>query len=93
MAKQHGTLHPVFTLASQAMAKLSSGIVYIMLTSDSQGTHWLEETEWNKQERPNLDLAVTEVIRVNPDNDDQETIKGGTLTRPQCDPVSSRLQP
>ena len=60
-----------------------------MLPSDTQGTEWEEETVWDKYEWPNLGSAVTEVIRVNPDNDDQETI----LVRRQRDPAPTRPQP
>lgn len=73
-----------FNLASREMAKLSSGIVYVMLPSDTKGTDWWHESVWNLYEWPNLGSAVTEVIRVNPDNDNQETIKGGASARPQC---------
>lgn len=69
-----------FNLASQAMAELSSGIVYVMLPSKTKGTDWQKDTVWDKYEWPNLPSAVTEVIRINPDNDDQETIKGGAST-------------
>lgn len=36
-----------FNLASRAMAELSSGISYIMLPSDTQGTDWWYESVWN----------------------------------------------
>lgn len=64
-----------FNLASRAMAELSSGIIYIMLPSDTQGTGWWYESLWNLYEWPSLGSAVTEVIRVNPDNNHQETNK------------------
>lgn len=62
--------------ASQAMAEVSSGIVYVMLPSDTTGTKWKKETVWNEFEWPNLGKGVTKVIRVNPDNDKEEVIKG-----------------
>lgn len=64
-------------LAAQALPKLSSGIVYVMLPSDTKNTNWQKDSVWDW---PNLGLAVTEVVRVNPDNNEQETIKGGALT-------------
>lgn len=55
-----------FNLASRAMAELSSGIIYIMLPSDTHGTDWWHESVWKLYEWPNLGLAVMEVIGVNP---------------------------
>lgn len=69
-----------FNLASQAMAELSDGIVYVMLPDDTKGTDWNKDTVWAKYEWPNLGSAVTKVVRVNPDNDNQETIKGSAST-------------
>lgn len=65
-----------FNIASQAMAEASSGTAYVMLPSDTKGTEWKKETVWDKYEWPNLGSGITKVVRVNPDNDDQETIKG-----------------
>ena len=65
-----------FNICSQAMAEASSGTVYVMLPSDTKGTDWHKGTVWDKFEWPNLGSGVTKVIRVNPDNDNSETIKG-----------------
>ena len=78
--KDEDTSTKFFNLASQAMAELSSGIVYVMLPSDTKGTDWKKDTVWAEYEWPNLGSAVKEVVRVNPENDDQETIKGGSST-------------
>ena len=60
--------------------------------TSERGIDWREKAECNRYEWPNLGLEVKEVIRVNPDNNNQETIKGGVLVRPQRDLVSTRLQ-
>lgn len=52
-----------FALASPAMADLASGIVHVMLPSDTQGTNWLRGTVWDLYEWPHLSSDVTEVIR------------------------------
>ncbi|KAI9784926.1 MAG: hypothetical protein M1816_000562 [Peltula sp. TS41687] len=62
-----------FDLASQAMAELSTGTVYVMLPSDTSGTDWWKGTVWDRAEWPNIKHA-DRIIRVNPDNDKQETI-------------------
>lgn len=71
-----------FALASRAMAELASGTVHVMLPSDTQGTNWWRGTVWDLYKWPHLSSDVTEVIRVNPDNDHEQTIKGGAA-RPQ----------
>lgn len=86
-----------FNRASQAMAELSAGTVYVMLPSDTKGVDWKTGTVWDAYEWPNLGSGVSEVIRVNPDNDNEETIKGGsstaaaaTLPGPQsCQPTTA----
>ncbi|KAL4905217.1 hypothetical protein BDW74DRAFT_178220 [Aspergillus multicolor] len=55
--------------ASQAVAVLCSGTVYVILPSDTRGTDWYEGSVWAKYEWPNLGPDVTKVVRVNPDND------------------------
>lgn len=72
-----------FKLASQAMAELSSGVIYIMVPSNTQGTDWWYNSLWNLIKWSNIGPAVTQVIRVNPDTDHQETIKGGMPARSQ----------
>lgn len=44
---------------------------------DGKGHNWHKGTVWDEHEWPNLGAGVTKVIRVNPDNNNQETIKGG----------------
>ena len=70
-----------FNLASTAMAQLSAGTVYVMLPSDTKGTNWQSGTVWDSAEWPYLRMEkdkenpnVEKIIRVNPDNKDQETI-------------------
>lgn len=77
--KWGGKMEKFFDLASKGMAELSSGKVYVMLPSDSKGTEWPKGSYWNDFEWPALqkNTDVSEVIRVNPDNDNQETILGG----------------
>lgn len=58
-----------FELASQAMAELSSGTVHVLLPSDMQGRDWWPTTVWNWYERHNFGLLVTNIIRINPEND------------------------
>lgn len=67
-----------FALASRAMAELASGTVYVVLPSDTQGTNWLRGTVWDLYEWPHLSSDVTKVIRINPVNDQEETIKEGS---------------
>ena len=62
------------TRASEAMAKLASGEVHVLLPSDTKGTEWTKGTVWDVNEYPNLGAAVTKIIRVNPDNDEEEEI-------------------
>ncbi|KIN03105.1 hypothetical protein OIDMADRAFT_27565 [Oidiodendron maius Zn] len=62
------------TRASEAMAKLASGEVHVLLPSNTKGTEWAPGTVWDVNEYPNLGAAVTKIIRVNPDNDDEEEI-------------------
>lgn len=38
----------LFELASEGMAQLSSGKVYVMLPSDTKGTAWVEKSHWNR---------------------------------------------
>ena len=72
-----------FDICSQAMAEGSSGTVYVMLPSDTKGKDWHKGTVWDEYEWPHLGSGVSKVIRVNPDNNDQETIKGqGTAQKP-----------
>ncbi|KAL4945544.1 hypothetical protein BDV06DRAFT_219232 [Aspergillus oleicola] len=61
--------------ASQAMAEMCSGVVYVMLRSDQTGTKWRDDSTWNEFEWPNLGGDVTRVVRINPDNDRQEIIR------------------
>lgn len=70
-----------FDLASTAMAELSAGIVYVMLPSDTKGTNWQSDTVWDRAEWPYLRMEkgkenpnVEKIIRVNPNNEDEETI-------------------
>lgn len=72
-----------FKLASQAMAELSSGVIYIMVPSNTQGTDWWYNSVWNLIKWSNIGPAVTQFIRVNPDTDHQETIKGAMPARSQ----------
>lgn len=72
-----------FNVASQAMAELSAGTVYVMLPSDTTGTKWKADTVWDKYEWPNLASSVERVIRINPDNQNKEIIKG-SYTSGQC---------
>jgi hypothetical protein len=64
--------------ASEAMAKKSEGTVYVIMPSDTmgQGTAWWKSSVWNRIEYNNLDLGgkVTKLIKINPDNDDQEVL-------------------
>lgn len=67
-----------FDIASAAMAQVSSGVVYVLLPSDTKGTNWNQDTVWAREEWPNLrggkNPAVTKIVRVNPDNSNEETI-------------------
>lgn len=67
-----------FDNASAAMAQVSSGVVYVLLPSDTKGTKWNQDTVWAREEWPNLgngkNPAVTKIVRVNPDNSNEETI-------------------
>lgn len=69
-----------FNAAPQAMAEVSAGKIYVMLPSDTTGTDWHKDTVWNNYEWPNLGAGVTQVIRVNPDNEDEELIKGDYIS-------------
>ena len=82
-----------FNRASQALAELSSGIVYTMLPSDTKGKDWKAGTVWDKYEWPNLGPDVTKVIRVNPDNDDEETIKGDGASATSTLPLPATCYP
>jgi cell division septation protein DedD len=62
--------------ASEAMARSCSGTVYVMLPTDTKGLNWRKGTVWDKDEYPNLSSAVTKLIRINPENDDEEVLKG-----------------
>lgn len=82
-----------FNRASQAMAELSSGTVFVMLPSDTNGNDWKAGTVWDKYEWPNLRSAVTTVIRVNPDNDKHETIKSDSSATVPKLPAPASCQP
>ncbi|KAI9934549.1 hypothetical protein ASPWEDRAFT_30915 [Aspergillus wentii DTO 134E9] len=64
-------------IASKAYANKAEGTVYVMLPEEP-GTKWHENTIWDKTEWPTLKAShkVQNVIRINPDNDHQEAIKG-----------------
>lgn len=62
--------------ASQAFAEKAEGVVYVLLPKDTTGTNWQKGTVWDQYEWPNLGPGVTKVIRVNPDDDTEEVIKG-----------------
>lgn len=66
-----------FDICSQAMAEASSGTVYVLLPP-GQGTNWKTGTVWDGFEWPNLGSGVTKVVRINPDNTDEEVIKDTT---------------
>jgi hypothetical protein len=58
------------------MARTCSGVAYVLLPTDTKGTQWKSGTVWDEDEWPNMSSAVTKVIRVNLENDDEETING-----------------
>lgn len=66
-----------FNICSQAMAEASSGTVYVLLPP-GKGTDWKKGTVWDSYEWPNLGSGVDKVIRINPDNTDEEVIKDTT---------------
>ena len=82
-----------FNLASQALAGLSSGTVYVILPSDTKGKDWKVGTVWDKYEWPSLTPDVTKVIRVNPDNDNEETIKEDSSATLATLPAPASCQP
>lgn len=82
-----------FNICSQAMAEASSGTVYVLLPSGS-GTDWKKGTVWDSYEWPNLGSGVTKVIRINPDNEDEEVIKDTTVaSNPPPDPAPAPTPP
>ncbi|KAI4859379.1 hypothetical protein F4820DRAFT_439979 [Hypoxylon rubiginosum] len=63
-----------FDICSQALAEASSGTVYVLLPED-KARNWQSGTVWDRKEWPNIP-SNAKVIRINPDNETQETIKG-----------------
>ncbi|XXH01603.1 hypothetical protein Hte_007963 [Hypoxylon texense] len=63
-----------FAICSQALAEASSGTIYVLL-QQQPGLDWESGTVWDTKEWPNI-RNDAKVIRINPDNDVQETIKG-----------------
>lgn len=61
-----------FDAASQAMAELVTGKVYVMLPA-GQGTTWLKDSVWDRMEWPNMNPAA-EVIRINPDDTSHQEV-------------------
>jgi len=59
-----------------AFSEAAIGEVHVLLPSNKKGTDWYLGSLWAMLEWPNLSSAVTRVIRVNPDNDNKEIIKG-----------------
>ncbi|GLB36801.1 hypothetical protein LshimejAT787_0310880 [Lyophyllum shimeji] len=64
--------------ASEAIAEMSSGTIYVLLPANTVGTNFHPGTVWSRLEWPELqrNSKVTKVIKVNPDNSKQEVIKG-----------------
>lgn len=82
-----------FNICSQAMAEASSGTVYVLLPKGS-GTDWKKDTVWDLYEWPNLGSGVTKVIRINPDNTDEEVIKDTTtVSTPPAPPLENPPPP
>ena len=80
-----------FNICSQAVAEASSGTAYVLLPP-GKGTDWKKGTVWDGYEWPNLGSGVTKVIRINPDNTDEEVIKGGSAA-PTSDPAPAPPAP
>lgn len=71
---------------SQALAEASSGRAYVFLREGS-GTDWDEKSHWHKWEWPYLSPAITELIRINPnDPNHKEWIIGDPPSGP-ADPA------
>ncbi|KAF8060772.1 hypothetical protein FPV67DRAFT_1705482 [Lyophyllum atratum] len=64
--------------ASQALAQASSGTVHVLLPADTVGTNFFKGAIWARIEWGALQRngAVTKVIKINPDNKEEEVIKG-----------------
>ena len=74
--RENGPMSTQFDhLSSRAMAEKAEGKVHVLLPSVNSSLEWSDETIWAKYEWPKLPTDVT-VIRVNPDNTDEEVIWG-----------------
>ena len=64
--------------ASKALAQGASGVVHVMLPSNTKGRKWIKGSVWDRIEWPALikNRKVTKIIRINPGNDTQEVIWG-----------------
>ncbi|KAF5376869.1 hypothetical protein D9615_007262 [Tricholomella constricta] len=66
--------------ASQALAELSSGTIYVLVPEDTVGTNFFSKAIWARIEWPSLqkNSAVAKVVKIFPENDKQEIIKGAS---------------
>ena len=62
-----------------------------MLPSDTKGKDWEIGIVWNNYEWPYLGSDVTEVVRINPNNDEKEVIKDDSSTISSTMPITNEL--
>ncbi|KAG5652832.1 hypothetical protein H0H81_003456 [Sphagnurus paluster] len=67
--------------ASQALAELATGTVYVLVPESTIGTEFFAKSIWARVEWPALQVntKAVKVVKIFPENDKEEVIKGARL--------------